>query len=89
VSFVAAGEQQPEVDHAMQSEQSRKGTAQDHFHREASDSGYLSYGMATRRENRSRFFDVAYLIPAGMLQGKERIRIKFKSLKGGPTSLVY
>ncbi|MBN9385808.1 MAG: glycoside hydrolase family 127 protein [Chitinophagaceae bacterium] len=50
VSFVGAGEQQPEVDHAMQSDKSRKGTAQDHFYREASDGGYFSYSMATGKE---------------------------------------
>lgn len=126
VSFVAVGEQQPEVDHAMQSDRSRKGTAQDHFYREASDGGYFSYSMATGKEtelsllvrywgaewgnrkfeiyvddqlleivdnsnrwNQSRFFDIAYRIPSGMLQGKESVRVKFKALKGVATSPVY
>ncbi len=125
-SWRAAGEQQPEVDHAMESERSRKGTAQDHFYREASDGGYFSYSMATGKEtdlsllvrywgaewgnrkfgiyvddqllatvdnsnrwNQSRFFDVAYRIPADMLKGKDSVRIKFKALKGVVTSPVY
>src|SRR6185437_13531377 len=50
VSFVAAGEQQPEADHAMQSERSRKGVAQDQFYREAADEGYFSYSLATNGE---------------------------------------
>jgi DUF1680 family protein len=50
VSFVATGEQQPEADHAMQSERSRKGVAQDQFYREAGDEGYFSYSLATNGE---------------------------------------
>lgn len=50
VSFVAAGEQQPEADHAMQAERSRKGTAQDQFYREAFDGGYFSYSLATSHD---------------------------------------
>jgi len=46
VSFVAAGEQQPEADHAMQSDKSKKGTAHDQFYREAFDGGYFSYSLA-------------------------------------------
>jgi len=126
VSAVAAGEQQPEADHAMQSDKSRKGTANDQLYREASDEGYFSYSLATRHEtdlslivrywgaewgerkfeiyvddqklvtadhtgrwNQSRFFDVAYSIPAELLKGKESVRIKFKALKGVSTSPVY
>jgi len=50
VSFVAAGEQQPEADHAMQVDRSRKGTAHDQFYREAFDGGYFSYSLATNRD---------------------------------------
>lgn len=50
ISFVAPGEQQPEVDHDMQTERSRKGTAQDQLYREAFDEGYFSYSMATNNE---------------------------------------
>lgn len=126
VSFVAAGEQQPEADHALQSDRSGKGTAQDQFYREASDEGYFSYSLTTNNEtslglmvrywgaewgnrnfeiylddqklvtenntgrwNQSKFFDIEYPIPAAMLKGKDRIRIKFKALKGASTSPVY
>ncbi|MFC5283018.1 beta-L-arabinofuranosidase domain-containing protein [Pedobacter alpinus] len=47
VDFVAPGEQQPEVDHAMQTENSRKGVSHDQFFREANKGGYFSYSMAT------------------------------------------
>jgi DUF1680 family protein len=47
IDFVAPGEQQPEVDHAMQSDRSNSGTANDNTYREASDGGYFSYNMAT------------------------------------------
>ncbi len=50
VDFVAAGEQQPEVDHQMQSDQSRSGTANDHLYRDAYDSGYFSYSLSTNNE---------------------------------------
>ncbi|MEO8110914.1 MAG: beta-L-arabinofuranosidase domain-containing protein, partial [Ginsengibacter sp.] len=50
VDFVAAGEQQPEADHAMQSDKSRSGTANDNLYREASGSGYFSYNLATNGE---------------------------------------
>jgi hypothetical protein len=50
IDFVAPGEQQPEVDHAMQSDGSRSGTANDNMYREASDGGYFSYNMATNKQ---------------------------------------
>jgi DUF1680 family protein len=50
IDFVAPGEQQPEVDHAMQSDKSRKGFAQDKSFREAFNGGYFSYNMATNGE---------------------------------------
>lgn len=54
VDFVAPGEQQPEVDHAMLSDKSRKGSAQDRFFREAANGGYFSYSMATANETALR-----------------------------------
>lgn len=50
VDFVAPGEQQPEVDHQMQSDRSRRGTAHDQAFREAAAGGYFSYSMATNKE---------------------------------------
>jgi hypothetical protein len=50
VDFVAPGEQQPEVDHQMQSSSSRTGTNQDKFYREATNGGYFSYNLATGGE---------------------------------------
>lgn len=47
IDFVAPGEQQPEVDHAMQIENSRKGVSHDQFFREANNGGYFSYNLAT------------------------------------------
>lgn len=50
IDFVAPGEQQPEVDHAMQSEQSRKGSFMDEFWRDANNNGYFSYRLTTNGE---------------------------------------
>ncbi len=50
VDFVAPGEQQPETDHAMQSENSRTGNNQDEFFREARNGGSFSYLLATNSE---------------------------------------
>jgi DUF1680 family protein len=50
VDFVNPGEQQPEVDHAMQNEKSRTGNNQDQMFREAFDGGYFSYNMATNNQ---------------------------------------
>ena len=50
LDFVAPGEQQPEVDHALQSEQSRKGSFMGEFWRDASNGGYFSYQMTTNGE---------------------------------------
>ncbi|NRF37776.1 glycoside hydrolase family 127 protein [Pedobacter sp. LMG 31643] len=48
VDFVAPGEQQPEIDHAMQIENSRTGSSANEFWREAFDGGYFSYQLSTR-----------------------------------------
>lgn len=50
IDQVAPGEQQPEVDHAMQQEKSNKGNNLNEFFREARDGGYFSYDMATNSE---------------------------------------
>jgi len=50
VDQVAAGEQQPEVDHAMQLEKSNKGNNLNEFFREARDGGFFSYDLATNSE---------------------------------------
>lgn len=71
VDFVAAGEQQPEADHAIQSSSSRTGNNMDEFWREANNEGYFSYNLSTNnetglslmirywgRDNRQRKFDI-------------------------------
>jgi uncharacterized protein len=50
VDFVMPGEQQPEVDHAMQSEKSNKGNNFNEFFREARDGGFFSYDLSTNAE---------------------------------------
>jgi hypothetical protein len=47
IDFVTPGEQQPEADHAIKSEQSRTGSTNNAFWREASNGGYFSYELAT------------------------------------------
>ncbi|MGE5394817.1 MAG: beta-L-arabinofuranosidase domain-containing protein [Candidatus Saccharibacteria bacterium] len=48
IDQVAAGEQQPEVDHAIQLEKSNKGNNLNEFFRDARDGGYFSYDLATK-----------------------------------------
>jgi DUF1680 family protein len=50
IDYVATGEQQPETDHAMQSENSRADNIWDEFYREAYNEGYFSYDLATNKE---------------------------------------
>jgi DUF1680 family protein len=50
IDFVAPGEQQPEVDHALQSERSRTGSFSDQFWRDAGNGGYFSYQLRTNKE---------------------------------------
>jgi DUF1680 family protein len=50
IDFVSPGEQQPEVDHAMQSTNSRTGNNSDEFFREANNGGSFSYRLATNKE---------------------------------------
>jgi len=50
IDFVAPGEQQPEVDHAMQSSNSNSGNNLDEFYREAHNGGDFSYDLATKGE---------------------------------------
>jgi DUF1680 family protein len=126
VDFVAPGEQQPEVDHAMQSSNSRSGTFSDEFYREATSEGFFSYNLATNNEtdlsllvrywgaergNRKfdiyiddqklvtedittrgkqpKFQNVEYAIPAALIKGKERVRVKFQALPENTAGAVY
>ncbi len=50
IDYVAAGEQQPETDHAMRKEKSRTGNNLNEFWRDAADGGFFSYDLATRSE---------------------------------------
>jgi uncharacterized protein len=47
IDAVAPGEQQPEVDHAMQKLNSNAGSFKDEFWRDAKNEGYFSYNLAT------------------------------------------
>jgi hypothetical protein len=51
IDFVAPGEQQPEVDHAMQKSNSNSGVNSDEFWRDANNGGYFSYTLATKGES--------------------------------------
>ena len=50
IDFVAPGEQQPEVDHAMENDQSKAGSMHNEFWRDASSGGYFSYQLSTANE---------------------------------------
>jgi hypothetical protein len=50
IDYVATGEQQPETDHAMQSEKSNKGNNLNEFYRDARGEGHFSYDLATKSE---------------------------------------
>jgi DUF1680 family protein len=50
LDFVAPGEQQPEVDHAMQKENSTTGNHLNEFWRDAKGGGYFSYNLTTGGE---------------------------------------
>jgi hypothetical protein len=49
IDFVAPGEQQPEVDHAMQQQNSNTGNNMDEFWRDARN-GFFSYKLSTNNE---------------------------------------
>jgi DUF1680 family protein len=51
VDFVAPGEQQPEVDHQIQSNKSQSGVANDALYRDASGGGFFSYNLSTNNES--------------------------------------
>jgi DUF1680 family protein len=51
LDFVAPGEQQPEVDHAMERQNSSTGNDRNEFWREARNEGYFSYKLATGKES--------------------------------------
>jgi hypothetical protein len=50
IDFVAPGEQQPEVDHSMERQNSNTGNNLDEFWRDARTGGFFSYKMATNDE---------------------------------------
>lgn len=50
VDFITPGQQQPEVDHAMQVSSSKSGAFQDEFWRDASNGGFFSYILATKKK---------------------------------------
>lgn len=50
IDFVAPGEQQPEADHAMETENSGSGNNWGEFYRDARNGGFFSYRLATNRE---------------------------------------
>ncbi|MGD9928396.1 MAG: beta-L-arabinofuranosidase domain-containing protein [Mangrovibacterium sp.] len=56
IDYVMPGEQQPETDHAMQSEKSNRGNNLNEFFREARDGGYFSYDLATNSETNLSLF---------------------------------
>jgi len=56
IDFVATGEQQPETDHSMKSENSGSGNVHNEFYRDASGGGYFSYEMKTNRETGLNLF---------------------------------
>ena len=37
----------------------------------------------------ARFFDVEYAIPAGLVQGKEKVTVRFQAAEGSSTAGVY
>jgi len=50
IDFVAPGEQQPEVDHSADKQNSISGNSQNEFWRNASNGGYFSYKLSTSKE---------------------------------------
>ena len=50
LDYVAPGEQQPEVDHAMERQYSSTGNNMNEFWREARNDGYFSYKLSTNKE---------------------------------------
>jgi len=56
IDMVNTGEQQPETDHKMQSENSRTGNNLDELFREAGREGYFSYDMITKSETDLNLF---------------------------------
>lgn len=50
IDFVAPGEQQPEVDHQLQKQNSATGNNLDEFYRDARNAGFFSYKLSTNNE---------------------------------------
>ena len=127
IDKVQPGEQQPETDHKMETDQSYTGNTNDVFWRDARDSHYFSYLMQTAGhtdlqlrlkfwgvgEWKTHEFDIyvddqlltsvnntgkyrisefkyeTFDIPAGLLQGKTQIRIKFVAKPGKQIGEIY
>ena len=47
IDWISPGEQQPEVDHGLQTDNSQSGVSNGRMYREASDGGYFSYNLST------------------------------------------
>ena len=124
---VQPGEQQPETDHAMQTDGSVTGNDNDVFYRDCRNGRSFSYLMETggrtdlslaltywgvgewkTREfdvfvddvlvrsvnntgkwNTSRFITEEYPLPADLLSGKERVRVRFTAHPGKQTGGIY
>jgi hypothetical protein len=52
IDAVAPGEQQPEVDHSLQSLNSSTGNYQNEFWRDCSSGGFISYNLLTKKETK-------------------------------------
>ncbi|UII19583.1 glycoside hydrolase family 127 protein [Fulvivirga ligni] len=126
LDMIIPGQQQPEVDHGLKTENSEKGVHLDQFWRDAKNGGYFSYELDTQGEtalalrvlywgnergerhfdilidneklasedlsakwNAEEFKPVEYRIPAGMLEGKKRITVKFKADKNAVAGGVF
>ena len=119
VDAIAPGEQQPETDHLMKSENSTKGNFEGRAWRDAKDGGYFSYVLSTEGKSgltlrvtywgnetadrefdilidgkilatenlvgkwkKQAFFDVDYLLPVDMLEGKKEVTLTFRPKPG-------
>ena len=127
VDMVTCGEQQPEIDHKVQSNRSGIGNTHGAAWRNANnDKGYFSYELSTNgltnlslyvtywgneqgnrqftilindkpfstenlqnKWNVNKFMTAEYAIPAQMLEGKQQVRVTFKSKQGTTAGPVY
>lgn len=127
VDKVNPGEQQPETDHRMETDDSNKGNTEGIFFRDAKDGHYFSYLMQTKGETNlslqlkfwgqdewrtsefdiyvndkllcsvnnshrwrtTQFKTVDYAIPAELVKGKKKVRVKFVAHKGKQIGQIY